>query len=393
MKGVIAAMHILILSMSVNSEDANPRVELLVKSYIWPYTDHNIELRAEREREEEKLSRIRAAQIKRQFDTEENAQQARMRQEEEARRLQLLKIQQEKQRKEEEEQRSKLEGRFELMIDNLSGNNTPQEYTLAGLSLNNIRLRLLVNNALANTTLLGLHLARMKIGNDDVAVLCQLLSHNTTLQKLELEGNEIEPKGAAELAEALKTNCTLRFLDLELNPLTKLNKKEVMEAAQEYDNSGIRALSEMLKVNKTLLVLNLARTGIDKSGALYLVEAMKVNSTLISMDLMENSLTVLDTREIKKCLNRNKKAYDDERLREFKERKMMNEEDLANKNLVDIEEKKKEEEEIQKKNRQQRMEERQTKYAKMVRSLLIGSWRNMSCRRTCRQRCSKKWLS
>lgn len=368
--------------MSDNSEDPNPEVELLVKSYIWPYTDHNIEIKAERERAEEKRVKILADRIRRQADTEENAQQARIRQEEEARRLELLRIQQEKQRKEEEEQRSKLEGRFELMIDNLSSNNTPQEYTLAGLSLNNARLRLLVNSALHNTTLLGLHLARMKIGNNDVAVLCQVLGNNTTLQKLELEGNEIEPKGAAELAEALKTNCTLRFLDLELNPLTKLNKKEVMEAAQDYDNSGIRALSEMLKVNKTLLVLNLARTGINKSGAEYLVEAMKVNNTLISMDLMENNLTVLQTREIKEYLNRNKKAYDDERLREFKERKMMNEEDLANKNLVDIEEKKKEEEEIQKKNRQERMEERQSKYAKMVHSLFISSWRSMSCRRT-----------
>lgn len=367
--------------MSVNSDDPIPQVELLVKSYIWPYNAHSLELKAQREREEQKLNKMREDALRQQVATEENAQQNRIRAELEAKRLALLRQQQEKQRKEEEEQRSKLEGRFELMIDNLHDNNTPQEYTLAGLSLNNVRLRLLIKNAQNNTTLLGLHLARMKISNSDVTILCQLLEKNTTLQKLELEGNEIEPKGAAELAEVLKINNTLRFLDLEFNPLTKLNKKEVMEAAQEYDNSGIRALAEMLKVNKTLLVLNLARTGIDSTGAEYLVEAMEVNTTLISMELMENNLLVIQTRKIKEYLNRNKKAYDDERLREFKERKMMNEEDLANKNLVDIEEKKKEEEEIQKKNKQERMEERQRKYAEMVLFYLTNSWKSMNCQR------------
>jgi len=45
---------------------------------------------------------------------------------------------------------------------------------------------------------------------------------------------------------------------------------------------------------------------------------------------------------------------------------MMNEEDSANKNLIDIEGQKKLEAEIQEKNKQQRLDEREKKYEVMV---------------------------
>jgi hypothetical protein len=45
-------------------------------------------------------------------------------------------------RREEEEQMNKLEGRMLIMLKNLQGQNTPKEYTLAGLNLGPARCRI-----------------------------------------------------------------------------------------------------------------------------------------------------------------------------------------------------------------------------------------------------------
>jgi hypothetical protein len=46
-------------------------------------------------------------------------------------------------RKEEEEQMNRLEGRMLIMLKNVVANNTPKEYTLAGLALGAARCRIL----------------------------------------------------------------------------------------------------------------------------------------------------------------------------------------------------------------------------------------------------------
>lgn len=46
-------------------------------------------------------------------------------------------------RKEEEEQMNKLEGRMLIMLKNLRADNTPKEYTVAGLNLGDARSRIL----------------------------------------------------------------------------------------------------------------------------------------------------------------------------------------------------------------------------------------------------------
>jgi len=240
---------------------------------------------------------------------------------------------------------------------------------LAGLKLENVQLRLLTNAMLKNNSLLGLHLCRKNLRDQDAEEITQILSVNTKLQKLELEGNSLGPNGMKSVMRQLETNKTLRFLDLESNPLTGLSKKELANPDKDttkQDNGGIEAIGKMLMSNKKLLVLNLASTGIGEIGGNYLVSGMKENKTLISLELTDNALTIEQTREIQEYLNRNKKAYDEERLREFKERKLMHEEDSATENLVDIEEKKKEKTEIEIKNKQQRQDEREKKYAEMV---------------------------
>ena len=342
-------------------------VEFFKDAYVWPETDHNQEIKAKRKQIEDQLMQEREEMKKRRYQQEQDKQQQHLEEQKQAERERIQKQEEERKRKEEAEQRSKLEGRFELMLSNLQENNTPQEYTVAGLNLGSVRLRLLAKCVEKNISLLGLHVCRMQISDDDAIILQQMLMINGKLQKLELEGNKLGPSGVKTLVKALETNCILRVLDLESNSITGLTRQEIVnQETMRQDNAGVEAIAQMLKVNKTLLTLNLGNTGISEEGGNYLVDAMEQNTTLISLEITDNGLSVLQIRKIQEYLNRNKKAYDDERLREFKERKMMNEEDAANKNLLDIEEKKKEEVEIQQKNKQNRFEEKQTKYSQMV---------------------------
>jgi len=53
------------------------------------------------------------------------------------------------------------------------------------------------------------------------------------------------------------------------------------------------------------------------------------NETLINFDFSMNNFSMEDSREIQEKLRRNKKKYDDDRLREWRERKLMRGEDNA----------------------------------------------------------------
>jgi hypothetical protein len=66
---------------------------------------------------------------------------------------------------------NKLEGRMLIMLKNLQNNNTPKEYTLAGLNLGPARCRILASNVGFNTTLTALHLARKGILDAEGVIL------------------------------------------------------------------------------------------------------------------------------------------------------------------------------------------------------------------------------
>ena len=52
-------------------------------------------------------------------------------------------------------------------------------------------------------------------------------------------------------------------------------------------------------------------------------EKLEKNTSLIDFDFSGNSFTMEDSRAIQEILKRNKAAYDAERLKEWKERKLM----------------------------------------------------------------------
>jgi Ran GTPase-activating protein (RanGAP) involved in mRNA processing and transport len=142
-----------------------------------------------------------------------------------------------------------------------------------------------------------------------------MIAENKSLLKVEMEGNMLENGTAAEFAKVLRVNKTLRVLDLENNNLTNSGqtKEEVKDIAAALDE------------NVTLLSLNLANNNMEETIGNEFVIYTERNKTLINFEFSDFILP--QVLEIQKNLRRNKAAYDAERLREWRERKRMAEEE------------------------------------------------------------------
>ena len=88
-----------------------------------------------------------------------------------------------------------------------------------------------------------------------------------------------------------------------------------------------------LETNTTLTSLNLANNMLNEDCGAKLREKLEHNYTLIDLDYTMNQFNVDDSRAIQSYLQRNKALYDAERLKEWKERKLMREEDQLLKEL------------------------------------------------------------
>lgn len=286
---------------------------------VLPDTEKARAYKAKKDAEERRLLEEDQQAKKRNEDREQKQKAERQEQERQARQEEQKRKEEERRRKEEEEQKSKLEGRLEKFLKELSDDTTASEFSLAGLNLGPVRCRILANHLEHNKSLKGLHMCRKKIGDEEGVELTEKLKANRCLQKLELEGNTLGPNTARKIGELLKVNDQLRVLDLEGNNLTN----------GFTDKIGFSAIAEALKTNKTLLSLNLCTCALEEQCGQVLVDAMQMNNTLIHLDVTGNKLFLSQIREIKAKLEENKRAYDEERFREWEERKRMREEQEA----------------------------------------------------------------
>jgi len=293
---------------------------------VLPDTEKAREYKAKKDAEERRLLEEDQQAKKRNEDREQKQKAERQEQERQARLEEHKRKEEERRRKEEEEQRSRLEGRLEKFLKELSEDTTASEFSLAGLDLGPVRCRILAHQLKHNRSLKGLHLCRKQIGDDEGEELLSKLKSNRCLQKLELEGNMLGPKSARKLGELLAVNDQIRVLDIEGNNLTN--------GAQ--DRVSFFAISDAIKSNTTLLSLNLCSCYLDEQCGQVLVDALMQNHTLINLDVTGNKLRLEHVREIKAKLEENKRAYDEERFREWEERKRMSEEQEATEMIATV---------------------------------------------------------
>ncbi|KAF9282771.1 hypothetical protein BGZ68_005757 [Mortierella alpina] len=97
------------------------------------------------------------------------------------------------------------------------------------------------------------------------------------LHKLSFEmvSKELGATDFRTLSEILKTNSKLTVLDLGRSSLGE---------------NGAQALAEVLKANSTLVTLSLEENSLEDRGAQALAEALTTNSTLVSLNLGQNSI-------------------------------------------------------------------------------------------------------
>lgn len=149
--------------------------------------------------------------------------------------------------------------------------------------------------------------------------MARMLLNNKTLRKLEMEGNCLGLQTARIMALALRTNKSLRYLDLESNNLTHDGE----------ENTGVEEMIQALCTNTTLLSLNVGNNKLDEGIGRMFVDCLHQNHTLIDFEFGWNNFRLEDIRRLQDLLRRNKAEYDQARLEEWRERKMMRDEDQA----------------------------------------------------------------
>lgn len=122
-----------------------------------------------------------------------------------------------------------------------------------------------------------------RLGDDGVVRIAEGLAANRTIGRVSLASNCIGPRGAAALAEALKNHPSIVLLDLGFTKATVA----VGELGNFIGDDGARALAGMLQHNTTLRSLDLLHNYISQVGVNHLREALKVNRTLVHLQLTQ----------------------------------------------------------------------------------------------------------
>lgn len=93
------------------------------------------------------------------------------------------------------------------------------------------------------------------------------------------------------------------------------------------DVTGLPEMLRALEGNTCLLSLNLANNKLENAIGGQIRRMLDKNHTIIDLEIGFNNFTLEDTEAIQQALVRNKKMYDAERLKEWRERKLMKNED------------------------------------------------------------------
>ena len=135
-----------------------------------------------------------------------------------------------------------------------------------------------------NTYIKQLDVSRNDISSIGVTAISECLNINNTLQELNVSHNKLLDDGVKIICESLKTNnCTLQMLKVADNGIT---------------NVGATEIADTIKVNETLLHLNISRNFIDKGGIMAILVASRMTKTLNTLECMLNVLSKSDYLDI-----------------------------------------------------------------------------------------------
>ena len=140
------------------------------------------------------------------------------------------------------------------------------------------------------TTQLDMDLTDNDIHEEGTHHIAELLTNTNVVNKLDLSRNRVCAEGLKSLCEALVTNTSLTELDLY-----------GCSIVVSEDNGPV--LTEMLRRNKTLKVLNLSWNSVTESGCHYIATGLKDNTSLRALNLSYCGLTDLGMEILSTGLN------------------------------------------------------------------------------------------
>jgi len=121
-------------------------------------------------------------------------------------------------------------------------------------------------------TISELYLSRLGLVHEHFGVIAKEIAQNTNLRILDLFGNNLSNENIVLIAKGLQQNVGLQTLVLPCS-----------EEVLSLESSA--AISHALKVNTTLVNLNLPRGSLSDDGLLHLSEGLSVNKTLRKIEV------------------------------------------------------------------------------------------------------------
>jgi len=185
---------------------------------------------------------------------------------------------------------------IDYIANALKINNTLNFIDLSGFDILKQHINELANTLKINKTLKQIMLKSNKIGDEGMELLSQAFMINNTVTHIDLNKVECGVKGALFFAEMLKINKGLLNVDLSENNLNEgvvciaeaLSTNDTLQNINLYhvnaDFKSALEIAKMLKINKSLLVLNLGGNYFMKNGCMEIAKALEINQTLININ-------------------------------------------------------------------------------------------------------------
>lgn len=167
-----------------------------------------------------------------------------------------------------------------------------------------------------NKTLLKLNLVRNYLNNEEITKISNVLCTNKTLQELNLICIGIKTENAVCFANMLRINRSLLKLDLSDNSIgsdgviqildalcinKSLQKINLSNTVYAYTQIDTAAVANMLRVNCSLLKLDLSKNKIESNVVTQILDALCINKSLRKINL-SNTITQIDTTAVANML-------------------------------------------------------------------------------------------
>jgi Ran GTPase-activating protein (RanGAP) involved in mRNA processing and transport len=159
-----------------------------------------------------------------------------------------------------------------------------------------------------NKTLEHLHLQQSTFSNDAVDAIAGALQANRSLKIIELDDCNLAPEQIVKFVEALENHPKLDHLNLNLNATSSIAMYSIASLLSsgsstlskldlgrqqlgQNEKVDIKVLSNALKLNTSLIELNLSSNGLDDEDVALIADAIVENSTLQRLTLNNNKIT------------------------------------------------------------------------------------------------------